>query len=173
VIVCPGTCCIDGCIAAEMAEWRSKRAERARTPDAVLHIPVGVGQFVYLVRDAAGDLLYVGRTTNPLQRFANHSAGRRTRSLWIEHARSIDWEQYDDASDAEWRERELIEDLQPPHNVIGTVRPSRPARRGRRRHRPDARLRMLVDAPVLGDLRRAVDRGFQFDALCDALEARP
>lgn len=83
-----------------------------------LSIPLEVGHYVYLHLDADGLVLYVGRTSNPAQRTANHIAHWRTKSHWWSRVRSIEWERYEAASDAVCREWQLIESLRTPHNFL-------------------------------------------------------
>lgn len=74
---------------------------------------------VYVLRDAAGRALYVGKTTNLRRRLRTHFVGRRWRGLKAELARSAgaEWEQTGSELEALLREAALIHDLQPVVNV--------------------------------------------------------
>lgn len=70
-------------------------------------------QAVYTCYDAAGNVLYVGRSTQPFTRFYHHD---RTKPWW-DRVTSIklDWH---DADIAAQTERETIERLRPAYNVV-------------------------------------------------------
>jgi predicted GIY-YIG superfamily endonuclease len=74
---------------------------------------------VYILRDADGRALYVGKATNLRRRLRAHFAERRWRVIKREMARAADVEWQEVGSDLEalLREAALIEELQPEANV--------------------------------------------------------
>lgn len=80
----------------------------------MISFPAGRGFFVYEHRDESGAVLYVGMTTHPAQRIANHVMGRR--SPWWEQVCAITWHE----ASSEWAMRRLeghlIERHDPPFN---------------------------------------------------------
>ncbi|HJZ76253.1 MAG TPA: nucleotide excision repair endonuclease [Vicinamibacterales bacterium] len=74
---------------------------------------------VYVLRDAEGRALYVGKAVNLRRRLRAHFAERRWRALKPEMARASDAEWQEVGSDLEalLREAALIEELQPAVNV--------------------------------------------------------
>jgi predicted GIY-YIG superfamily endonuclease len=110
---------------------------------ASITVPLDPGHYVYIHRDEHGRVLYVGRTSAPLSRLANHQASR-TRSPWFPQVRQIDWELCSNETSAWLQEMRLIEALAPPFNKDG-VRPPRPRRAARLR---DQRRRLSDAAPA-------------------------
>jgi predicted GIY-YIG superfamily endonuclease len=74
---------------------------------------------VYVLKDADGRALYVGKAANLRRRLRAHFAERRWRAIKPEMARIADAEWQEVGSDLEalLREAALIEELQPPANV--------------------------------------------------------
>jgi predicted GIY-YIG superfamily endonuclease len=74
---------------------------------------------VYVLRDASGSALYVGKTTNLRRRFRTHFAPRRWRALKPEFARAVDadWQEVGSELEALLREAEWIQRLAPLVNV--------------------------------------------------------
>jgi predicted GIY-YIG superfamily endonuclease len=62
--------------------------------------------WVYVVYDADGSCLYVGRTNHPAGRFAGH----KRKAEWWTRAVRVTWKQFDDP------EARLIEELRPEFN---------------------------------------------------------
>jgi predicted GIY-YIG superfamily endonuclease len=79
--------------------------------------PAGPG--VYVLRDAAGDAIYVGKANNLRRRLRAHFAGRRWRALKAPFARiaGAEWHEVGSEIEALLREASLIEVLQPAANV--------------------------------------------------------
>jgi predicted GIY-YIG superfamily endonuclease len=74
---------------------------------------------VYVLKDAAGRALYVGKAVNLRRRLRTHFAERRWRSLKAEMSRVADAEWHEVGSEIEalLREASLIHELHPPVNV--------------------------------------------------------
>lgn len=80
--------------------------------------PVAVRTALYRLHDAEGVLLYVGITTDPDRRFAEHAAGKH---WWPQVARkSVEW--YPDRFAAEIAEEAAIKAKNPRHNVVHSGR---------------------------------------------------
>jgi predicted GIY-YIG superfamily endonuclease len=79
--------------------------------------PQGPG--VYVLRDADGRALYVGKANNIRRRLRTHFAARRWRALKAEFTRAttVEWQLVGSEVEALVREAEWIRDLQPPVNV--------------------------------------------------------
>ena len=79
--------------------------------------PQGPG--VYVLRDAGGAALYVGKANNIRRRLRTHFAARRWRQLKAEFARAVDAEWHEAGSEIEalLLEAQLIRDLAPAANV--------------------------------------------------------
>src|SRR3954454_13083502 len=79
--------------------------------------PQGPG--VYVLRDADGGALYVGKANNIRRRLRTHFAARRWRTLKPEFARAADveWQAVGSEIEALIREAEWIRDLAPVANV--------------------------------------------------------
>lgn len=71
--------------------------------------------WTYVVRDAAGQVLYVGCTVNPLGRMRQHKA---TRTSWWADRATVYWREYPDFNAARAAEADLIRTLQPLHNTL-------------------------------------------------------
>jgi hypothetical protein len=93
-----------------------------------LSIPTGVGSYVYVHRNAAGEVLYVGSTTNPLGRTANHLAGSNGKSRWFGDVAAIEWIACDDERSMRFLEGRLIEHFAPSQNKQGNPEAKRPQR---------------------------------------------
>jgi predicted GIY-YIG superfamily endonuclease len=81
---------------------------------------------VYVLRDADGRALYVGKAVNLRRRLRAHFAERRWRALKPEMSRAAgaEWREVGSEIEALLREAELIRELQPPVNVqIGAPDP--------------------------------------------------
>ena len=80
---------------------------------------------VYVLRDAKGRALYVGKTVNLRRRLRTHFADRRWRGLKVELARAVDaeWQEVGSELEALLREAQLIHELAPIVNV--QVKPPR------------------------------------------------
>jgi predicted GIY-YIG superfamily endonuclease len=78
---------------------------------------------VYVLRDAGGRALYVGKANNVRRRLRTHFSGRRWRGIKAEFARATDAEWTETGSELEalLREASLIADLAPPVNVQTSV----------------------------------------------------
>ena len=74
---------------------------------------------VYVIKDAGGRALYVGKTVDLGRRLRTHFADRRWRALKPEMARAVDaeWQEVGSEIEALLREAALIHELQPPVNV--------------------------------------------------------
>lgn len=74
---------------------------------------------VYVIKDAAGEPLYVGKAVNVRRRLQAHFAPRRWRMLKTDMARAADaeWTVVGSELEALLREAALIEELRPPVNV--------------------------------------------------------
>src|SRR5262245_56037213 len=74
---------------------------------------------VYVLRDAGGAALYVGKAANLRRRLRAHFAERRWRAIKPEMARVADaeWQEVGSELEALLREAALIDELQPPVNV--------------------------------------------------------
>lgn len=68
---------------------------------------------VYIARDAGGSVLYVGVTGRNIRRLHAHQKA----SGWWRDAATIELEHYPTREIGEARERILIRQLDPPHNV--------------------------------------------------------
>lgn len=81
------------------------------------HAPPTPG--VYVLKDAGGRALYVGKAVHLRRRLRAHFAGRRWRALKPEMSRAADaeWREVGSEIEALLREAELIHTLQPPVNV--------------------------------------------------------
>jgi predicted GIY-YIG superfamily endonuclease len=87
---------------------------------------------VYILRDASGHPLYVGKATNLRRRLRTHFAGRRWRGLKAAFARAVDAEWIEVGSEIEalLREAALIHQLQPQSRLVN-VQTGPPAMKGR------------------------------------------
>ena len=74
---------------------------------------------VYVLKDAAGRALYVGKAVNLRRRLRAHFADRRWRAIKPELSRADDaeWQEVGSEVEALLREAALIQELQPPVNV--------------------------------------------------------
>lgn len=74
---------------------------------------------VYVLKDAAGRALYVGKAVHLRRRLRAHFADRRWRALKPEMSRAADaeWREVGSEIEALLREAALIQELQPPVNV--------------------------------------------------------
>jgi predicted GIY-YIG superfamily endonuclease len=74
---------------------------------------------VYVLKDAAGRALYVGKAVNLRRRLRSHFAERRWRAIKAEMSRvaSAEWHEVGSEIEALLREASLIHDLHPPVNV--------------------------------------------------------
>jgi predicted GIY-YIG superfamily endonuclease len=74
---------------------------------------------VYVLKDAGGSALYVGKANNLRRRLRAHFAERRWRALKPEMSRAADaeWREVGSELEALLREAELIDELKPPVNV--------------------------------------------------------
>lgn len=72
------------------------------------------GHFVYVLRAANGDAVYVGKSSNVRQRIREH-AGRP----WFDTVTRAETIACADDAEASWRERALIWELAPLANVTG------------------------------------------------------
>jgi predicted GIY-YIG superfamily endonuclease len=74
---------------------------------------------VYVLKDADGRALYVGKAVNLRRRLRAHFADRRWRALKPEMSRAAgaEWQEVGSEIEALLREATLIQDLQPPVNV--------------------------------------------------------
>src|SRR6185436_19824917 len=79
--------------------------------------PAGPG--VYMLKDADGRALYVGKAVNLRRRLRAHFAERRWRAIKPELSRAADaeWREVGSELEALLREAALIEELQPPVNI--------------------------------------------------------
>jgi predicted GIY-YIG superfamily endonuclease len=74
---------------------------------------------VYLLRDAGGQVLYVGKANNLRRRLRAHFAARRWRGLKAQFARAVaaEWREVGSELEALLREAEWIEEFRPVVNV--------------------------------------------------------
>jgi predicted GIY-YIG superfamily endonuclease len=74
---------------------------------------------VYILRDAKGQALYVGKALNLRRRLSTHFSGRRWRAMQPALSRVVDaeWREVGSELEALLREAELIGELQPTVNV--------------------------------------------------------
>ncbi len=74
---------------------------------------------VYVLRDAEGRALYVGKANNVRRRLRAHFARRRWRGLKASFARAVEaeWQEVGSELEALLREAALIHELRPPANV--------------------------------------------------------
>lgn len=82
------------------------------------HLPERPG--VYFMKDAAGEILYVGKAANLRRRVESYFSrphDHRIQKL-VANIRRIDYEETGSAIEALIREAELIKQLQPPYNVL-------------------------------------------------------
>ena len=94
-------------MAPEAYNWqRVQRGRRRAMPHTI-----------YVVRNAAGDVIYVGCTYDLASRMASH----RYAPWWSEKA-TVETETRPDLYTALTRESELIREFDPPFNYIGTSR---------------------------------------------------
>jgi hypothetical protein len=98
---------------------------------------------LYRFYNDAGELLYVGITHRPQERFSHH----RAFSSWWEVAATSRLERFPTRAEAENAERRAILTEVPVHNVAGT---SSPARQEPRAVVPGAALGLAEIAEVLG-----------------------
>lgn len=83
--------------------------------------------FVYFLSDARGELLYIGRSCQPVQRLKDHIAEASNpdtmealrKALWIADVRRVDMVGPFHFGEAAIRERELIRFAQPYGNLNG------------------------------------------------------
>ncbi|HTK28093.1 MAG TPA: nucleotide excision repair endonuclease [Vicinamibacterales bacterium] len=95
-----------------------REAEWARAGERIVReAPAGPG--VYVLRDADGQTLYVGKANNLRRRLRTHFAGRRWRAIKVEMARAADaeWQEVGSELEALLREASLIRSLRPVANV--------------------------------------------------------
>ena len=74
---------------------------------------------VYVLKDAGGHALYVGKAVNLRRRLRAHFAGRRWRAIKPEMSRAdaAEWQEVGSEIEALLREAALIQELRPPVNV--------------------------------------------------------
>jgi excinuclease UvrABC nuclease subunit len=77
-----------------------------------------LGALVYICRDVRGVALYVGMTTNPVERWRQHA---RLKPWWSE-VLEIETEPHPSPAHALDRERELIALLRPTYNIRSAAR---------------------------------------------------
>jgi excinuclease UvrABC nuclease subunit len=95
-----------------------KRRETSRVDvGPTVQVPLEPGFYVYIHRAADGEILYIGSTTTPTGRTANHIANRR-RTWWWPQVASVEWERYDDRSVMAFREMNLITARAPRANIM-------------------------------------------------------
>lgn len=93
--------------------------------------------FVYFLSSASGELLYIGRSYDPVRRIKCHVAEASSpdtmeatrKALWLMDVRRVDMIGPFPFGEAAIRERELIRLVQPHGNLRYTRRASVPARR--------------------------------------------
>lgn len=81
-----------------------------------ISIPIEPGYYVYVHRGRGGEVLYVGSTSTPSGRMANHIANHR-RTWWWPEVTSIEWERYAERRVMLFREVTLITALRPRANI--------------------------------------------------------
>lgn len=69
--------------------------------------------WVYVAKNEADEVLYVGFTGHPMKRFKQHQKG----SPWAPLARSLTWTGYPTKGQALAAEQQLIASLRPPFNI--------------------------------------------------------
>ncbi len=92
---------------------------------------------VYRLRDAAGDLLYVGMTHSAMSRLAHHS----TQKPWWPDVSTVDVEHIPSRAHAADAEAEALRTENPAHNIQGVSGTARQQRRAEREAERDARFR--------------------------------
>jgi predicted GIY-YIG superfamily endonuclease len=105
-------------LVAQALVVEDRRDEWRRTGERLCAaVPVGAG--VYLLRDASGAALYVGKANNLRRRLRTHFSARRWRALKAEFARAVggEWLQVGSELEALLREAEWIRREQPIANV--------------------------------------------------------
>lgn len=85
---------------------------------STLEIPTGTGFYTYVHLAADGSALYVGCTTHPLGRTANHVANKKI-SHWFTDVTAIDWVSHPTEYLMRIYESGLIVHHQTPHNKAG------------------------------------------------------
>jgi predicted GIY-YIG superfamily endonuclease len=114
----------DGEQIAVQANWRGRHPKLANWYEAQARRPItraevaerysaDPDEWVYKCRDSSGAIIYIGTTNSGLRRFRQHSDG----APWFREVAMIDVEHHPSRRAAEARERELITDLQPRHNI--------------------------------------------------------
>lgn len=86
--------------------------------------------FLYVLSDAKGEVLYVGRSADVAARLRNHyyeasnpdTTQSLPKALWLMDVRRVDMAGPFTWDEAVTRERHLIEQEQPPGNVVHTRR---------------------------------------------------
>jgi hypothetical protein len=111
---------------------------------------------VYLMRDAQGALLYVGKAKNLRQRLLSYRRARpedvsRKVLRLVHHVHQIHWEELPDETQALLRENQLLRELKPPYNRANT-RPQTYFLIGLRNLGGEIRLRLTTEASTQGDL---------------------
>jgi predicted GIY-YIG superfamily endonuclease len=105
-------------LVAQALVVEDRREEWLRTGERVCAAAPAVPG-VYVLRDAAGSALYVGKANNIRRRLRTHFASRRWRALKAEFTRAVDGEWVEVGSELEalLREAELIRRERPVANV--------------------------------------------------------
>jgi excinuclease UvrABC nuclease subunit len=86
----------------------------------VREVPIVAGaHYVYLHYDDNDELLYVGQTSDPINRLTQHARAHKARSHWWGQVARIEWEMFDSKRMSVRVERLLIRHMQPKHNVQG------------------------------------------------------
>ncbi|MCO6455185.1 MAG: excinuclease ABC subunit UvrC [Pirellulaceae bacterium] len=95
----------------------SERPSFERAAAKVRTFPMSPG--VYLMKDAAGRVIYVGKAKNLRSRAGSYflkAAAEEPRTQWVGEIRDIDFVQCDSEVDALLMEARLVKDVQPKHN---------------------------------------------------------
>jgi excinuclease ABC subunit C len=111
---------------------------------------------VYLLKDARGRVLYVGKAARLAQRVRNYFGGadgldEKTRSL-VDHVRDLDWIVTPSEKDALLLESQLVQEYRPRYNV----------RLKDDKRFPYLRLRTSEDFPRIDIVRRPADDGDEY-----------
>lgn len=92
---------------------------RRRKPRRESIDPGAVRYYVYRLRDAAGHILYIGRSCDPLARLKGHHA---TGAEWPSRVVQIEGHGPYTWDEAVRRERQEILRERPPHNIDGVTK---------------------------------------------------
>lgn len=96
------------CEKALLESWRKKEAKRYDNSKIA-------GFWVYIAINYSEDILYIGMTNSPYYRIKEH----RTKSVWWNQAKRIEWRSCPNEENAIEFERNLILEFSPIFNIQG------------------------------------------------------